>query len=48
MKDSLMMMVGAAPRIGLYVGLSNLTSNKKDLKKKMNNLIDDTASMFNN
>ena len=48
MKDSLMMMVGAAAGIGLYVGLSSLTSNKKDLKKKMNNLIDDTASMFNN
>ena len=48
MKDSLMMMVGAAAGIGLYIGLSNLTSNKKDLKKKMNNIIDDTASMFNN
>jgi hypothetical protein len=47
MKNSFMMMVGAAAGIGLYVGLNNMSKNKKQIKQKMNDFIDDTAEMFN-
>ena len=51
MKNSFYMMLGAAAGIGLYVGYSNMAKNvcknKKKIKQKMNDLIDDTADMFN-
>lgn len=45
MKNSLMMMVGAAAGIGLYMGMENLTKNKKVIKKKINTIIDDTVDL---
>lgn len=46
MKNSLIMMVGAAAGIGLYMGMENLTKNKKVIKKKINTIIDDTADLI--
>ena len=50
MKNSFYMMLGAAAGIGLYVGINNMSENmyknKKRIKQKMNNIIDDTADMF--
>lgn len=40
-----MMMVGAAAGIGLYIGMENLTKNKKVIKKKINTIIDDTVDL---
>ncbi len=45
MKNSIMMMVGAAAGIGLYIGMENLTKNKKVIKKKINTIIDDTVDL---
>ncbi len=47
MKDKIMMMVGAAAGIGVYMGLSNMSKNKNKIKSKVNTIIDDTAEMFN-
>lgn len=47
MKNTMLMMVGAAAGIGLYTGINNLSKNKKQLKKKVNCLIDSTADMLN-
>lgn len=46
MKNSLIMIVGAAAGIGLYMGMENLTKNKKVIKKKINTIIDDTADLI--
>ena len=46
MKDSIMMMAGAALGIGAYIGLSELSKNKNCVKHKMNDLIDDAADMM--
>lgn len=46
MKNSLLMMVGAAAGISLYVGACNMKKNKTYIKNKMNTLIDDAADMF--
>lgn len=40
MKNSLMMMVGAAAGIGIYIGMENLSKNKKQIKRKINTFID--------
>lgn len=45
MKNSIMMMVGAAAGIGLYIGMENLARNKKVIKKKINTIIDDTVDL---
>ncbi len=45
MKNTMMMMVGAAAGIGLYMGMENLTKNKKVIKRKINTFIDDTADL---
>ena len=47
MKDKLMMMVGAAAGIGIYMGLSKISKNRNKIKQKVNMMIDDTADMFN-
>lgn len=51
MKNTFLMMLGAAAGIGLYVGACNMSNNinknRKNIKKKVNSLIDDTADMFN-
>ena len=47
MKDSFLMMLGAAAGIGLYIGIDNMSKNKRKIKQKVNALIDDTADMFN-
>ena len=41
-----MMMLGAIAGIGLYIGMTNMSKNKNKLKKQMNDIIDDTAEMF--
>ena len=41
-----MMIVGAAAGIGLYIGVENLTKNKKVIKRKLNTIIDDTADLI--
>ena len=46
MKNTMMMMVGAAAGIGLYMGMENLTKNKKVIKRKINTFIDDTADLL--
>ena len=46
MKNTMMMMVGAAAGIGLYIGVENLTKNKKVIKRKLNTIIDDTADLI--
>ena len=45
MKNTMMMMVGAAAGIGLYMGMENLTKNKKVIKRKINTFIDDSADL---
>lgn len=45
MKNTMLMMVGAAAGIGLYMGMENLTKNKKVIKRKINTFIDDTADL---
>ena len=45
MKNTMIMMVGAAAGIGLYMGMENLTKNKKVIKRKINTFIDDTADL---
>ena len=47
MKDKLMMMVGAAAGIGIYMVLSKISKNRNKIKQKVNMMIDDTADMFN-
>lgn len=47
MKNTLMMMIGAASGIGLYMGMETMIKNKKKVKRKINNLIDDTADLMN-
>lgn len=47
MKNTLMMVVGAASGIGLYIGIETMVKNKKKVKRKINNLIDDTADLMN-
>lgn len=47
LKDSLLMMIGAATGIGLYIGLNDLMKDRKSLKKKMNHLVDDAADLMN-
>ena len=47
MRDKIMMMVGAAAGIGVYMGLTNMSKNKNKIKSKVNTMIDDTADMFN-
>ena len=47
MKDKIMMMVGAAAGIGVYMGLNKMSKNKNKIKSKVNTIIDDTADMFN-
>ena len=46
MKDKIMLMVGAAAGMGVYMGLSKMSQNRKMIKNKLNNIIDDTADMF--
>ena len=46
MKNTMMMIVGAAAGIGLYIGMENLTKNKKVIKRKLNTIIDDTADLI--
>lgn len=41
-----MMMVGAAAGIGMYMGMENLSKNKKVIKKKINSIARDTANMM--
>ena len=41
MKDTLLMMIGAAAGISIYIGACNIK------KKKMNSLIDEASDMFN-
>ncbi len=47
MKDSLLLMIGAAAGIGLYTCVSDLMKDKKSLKRKMNHLVDDAADLMN-
>ena len=42
MKNTMMMMVGAAAGIGIYMGVEKMTKNKKVIKRKLNTIIDDT------
>ncbi len=46
MKNTMMMMVGAAAGIGLYMGVEQMTKNKKVIKRKLNTIIDDTADLI--
>ena len=46
MKDKIMMMVGAAAGIGVYMGLNKMSQNRNKIKSKVNSIIDDTADMF--
>ena len=41
-----MMMVGAAAGLGLYMGVEQMTKNKKVIKRKLNTIIDDTADLI--
>ena len=47
MKDTLLMMIGAAAGISIYIGACNMKKNKACIKKKMNSLIDEASDMFN-
>ena len=46
MKNTMMMMVGAAAGIVLYMGVEQMTKNKKVIKRKLNTIIDDTADLI--
>ena len=46
MKNTMMMMVGAAAGIGIYMGVEKMTKNKKVIKRKLNTIIDDTADLI--
>lgn len=46
MKNTMMMMVGAAAGIGIYMGVEKMTKNKKFIKRKLNTIIDDTADLI--
>ena len=46
-KDTLLMMIGAAAGISIYIGACNMKKNKACIKKKMNSLIDEASDMFN-
>ena len=46
MKNTMMMMIGAAAGIGLYMGVEQMTKNKKVIKRKLNSIIDDTADLI--
>ena len=46
MKNTMMMMVGAAAGIGIYMGVEMMTKNKKVIKRKLNTIIDDTADLI--
>ncbi len=45
MKDTMLLMVGAAAGIGLYMGASNMAKDKK-LKKKMSNLATSASDLL--
>ena len=46
MKNTMMMMVGAAAGIGLYMGVEQMTKNKKVIIRKLITIIDDTADLI--
>ena len=46
MKSTMMFMFGVATGVGALIGASSLNKNKADVKKTMNNLIDDTSKMM--
>lgn len=46
MKNTMMMMVGTAAGIGIYMGVEKMTKNKKVIKRKLNTIIDDTADLI--
>lgn len=46
MKDKLMMMMGAAAGVGIYMGLSKLSQNKNKIKNTMNKMIDDASNLI--
>lgn len=39
--------MGLAAGMGVYMGLNKMSKNKNKIKTKVNNIIDDTADMFN-
>lgn len=45
MKSSFMFMMGACMGVGTYIGLSNISKNKNQIKKVVNNTIDDVAGL---
>lgn len=45
MKDTLMFMMGMAAGMGTYIGLSSLSKNKDNVKKTMNDFIDDASKL---
>lgn len=46
MKNTFMLMAGAALGVGAMMGISKVSSNKYKIKKTMDDIIDDTADMF--
>ena len=46
MKNTMMMMVGAAAGIGIYMSVEKMTKNKKVIKRQLNTIIDDTADLI--
>lgn len=47
MKDTCLMMLGAAAGISIYMGVCSSLKNKKELKKKIDNFIDCAADNMN-
>lgn len=46
MKSKIMMVLGAAAGVGMYMGISKLSQNRNKLKRRVNTIIDDAADMF--
>jgi hypothetical protein len=45
MKDTMMFVFGAAAGVGMYMGMEALSKNKNNVKKTMNDIIDDTSKL---
>lgn len=47
LKNTMMMMLGAAAGIAMYMEAEKMSQNKNAIKRKINNLIDETANKMN-
>lgn len=47
MRNTFMLAVGIAAGMGAMMGIQKISENKQCVKKTLNDLVDDTADMFN-